>query len=101
MAIARALLATPVVLVLDEPSAALDPQSEQTVLAAYDGVNGRTAHTVIVITHRHALAMAARRVVVLDDSSIVEEGAPAELMRRRGPFASLFSADPTSRAATP
>ena len=100
MAIARALLATPVVLVLDEPSAALDPQSEQTVLAAYDGVNGRTIHTVIVITHRFALAMAAHRVVVLDDSSIVEQGAPTELMRRGGAFARLFSAEHTSRVAT-
>jgi ATP-binding cassette subfamily B protein len=100
MAIARALLAKPVVLVLDEPSAALDPQSEQTVLAAYHGGNGRTVQTVIVITHRYALAMAAGRVVVLDDSSIVEEGAPAELMLREGAFARLFSVEHMSRAAT-
>src|SRR5262249_21655198 len=55
MAIARALLARPVVLVLDEPSAALDPQSEQTVLAAYRGTKERSDHTVVVITHRYAL----------------------------------------------
>ena len=61
MAIARALVARPVVLVLDEPSAALDPQMEQTVLAAYGGEHAGNGHTVVVITHRYQLAMAAGR----------------------------------------
>jgi ABC-type multidrug transport system fused ATPase/permease subunit len=91
MAIARALVARPVVLVLDEPSAALDPLSEQTVLAAYRGISGRRDRTVVVMTHRYALAMAAGKVVVLEDSSIVEEGPPADLMVRGGAFRKLFS----------
>ena len=101
MAIARALVARPVVLVLDEPSAALDPQMEQTVLAAYGGAYAGNGHTVVVITHRYQLAMAADRVIVLDGSSIVEEGAPADLMMRGGAFARLFSLEHTSRVATP
>jgi ATP-binding cassette subfamily B protein len=97
MAIARAILARPVVLVLDEPSAALDPQAEQTVLAAYRGPSGARDRTVVVITHRYVLAMAATRVVVLDDTAIVEEGIPTELMARQGPFARLFSSEHASR----
>ena len=101
MAIARALLARPVVLVLDEPSAALDPQMERMVLAAYSGEHAGNGHTVVVITHRYGLAMAAGRVIVLEGTSIVEEGAPADLMMRGGAFARLFSLEHTSRLATP
>jgi ATP-binding cassette subfamily B protein len=97
MAIARVILARPVVLVLDEPSAALDPQAEQTVLAAYRGSGEVRDRTVVVITHRYALAMAATRVVVLDGTSIVEEGTPTDLVARQGSFARLFSAEHASR----
>src|SRR5215831_6036885 len=99
MAIARAILARPTVLVLDEPSAALDPQAEQTVLAAYRGSGEVRDRTVVVITHRYALAMAATRVVVLDETSIVEQGTPTDLVARQGPFARLFSAEHASRLA--
>jgi ATP-binding cassette subfamily B protein len=93
MAIARAILARPLVLVLDEPSAALDPRAEQTVLAAYRGAIASRAQTVVVITHRYALAMAATRVIVLHDCSIVEEGRPEDLIVRGGPFAQLFATE--------
>jgi len=101
MAIARTILAKPVVLVLDEPSASLDPQAEQTVVAAYRGETGPRNQTVVVITHRYAVAMAATRVVVLDDNRIVEDGAPADLLARNGAFARLFSSEHTSRLTHP
>ena len=91
LAVARALLAAPPVLVLDEPTAALDPESEQQVAAGFEKVmRGRTT---ILITHRAALARRADQVAVLDGARVVEHGAPDELMARGGRFAQLFAAD--------
>jgi ATP-binding cassette subfamily B protein len=88
IALARALLLDPAVLVLDEPTAAMDPAAERHALAGYEQVmRGRT---ILVITHRMALAAAADRVLVLRDAGIVEQGSPTELRTRDGAFARLF-----------
>ena len=88
IALARAFLADPAVLVLDEPTAALDPIAQRQVIDGYRRVmKGRTT---ILITHRRELAMAADRVVVLDGARVVDEGAPQVLAARGGPFATLF-----------
>ncbi len=88
IALARALLLSPAVLVLDEPTAALDPVAERHALEGYqDVMHGRTT---LLITHRMALAAAADRVLVLGDAGIVEQGRPAELRARGGAFAELF-----------
>ena len=89
IAIARALLVNPSVLVLDEPSAALDPAAERHVLDGYERV--MHGHTTLIITHRLALASAADRVLVLGANGIIEEGAPIELRARGGAFARLFA----------
>jgi ATP-binding cassette, subfamily B, bacterial len=71
IAIARALLVNPSVLVLDEPTAALDPATEQQVAEGYDRImRGRTT---ILITHRMALAARADRVLVLGGNGVLEE----------------------------
>jgi ATP-binding cassette subfamily B protein len=88
IAIARAFLADPAVLVLDEPTAALDPGSERQVVAGYGAImKGRTT---ILITHRLELARQADRVVVLDGAKIAETGTPEELRTGQGSFAKLF-----------
>ena len=90
IAIARAFLANPSVLVLDEPTAALDPASERQVVESYLAVmRGRTS---IVISHRAAVAEAADQVAVVEGSRLVETGPPRVLAASGGAFARLFGA---------
>jgi ATP-binding cassette subfamily B protein len=89
IATARAFLADPRVLVLDEPTAALDPATEQEVISGLEAVmHGRTT---IVITHRLDVASRADRVLVLENARVLDEGTPADLAARGGRFADLFS----------
>jgi ATP-binding cassette subfamily B protein len=91
LATARAFLADPAVLVLDEPSAALDPASERRVVEGYERVmRGRST---IVITHRLDLARKADRIIVLDGARIVEQGPYLELQAHHGRFAELFGVE--------
>jgi ATP-binding cassette subfamily B protein len=90
IAVARALLAEPSVLVLDEATASLDPQVEAQVLSGYEAaMRGRTT---IVITHRLELVKRVDRVIMLENGMVAEEGSPAALLQRRGSFRALFTA---------
>ena len=91
LVLARSFLAAPSVLVLDEPSAALDPGAEREVIAGFRHImRGRT---VIVISHRLDVVRSADTVVVIDGARVVESGPPAVLEGRDGPFSRLFLAD--------
>ena len=90
IALARALLANPTVLVLDEPSASLDPVAERHMVEGFQRVmRGRTT---IVITHRREIVRAADRAIVLVNARIADEGAPSALAARSGAFNDLFEA---------
>ena len=88
---ARAFLADPAVLILDEATSSLDLPSEAMVQRALDTLlRGRTA---IIIAHRLSTVEHADRVLVLDHGSVIEDGAPATLIRRDGGvFAEMHSA---------
>lgn len=91
VALARAFLANPTVLVLDEPTAALDPVAERIVTEGYRRV--MRDRTTILITHRRDLAMQADSIVVLDGAKVAEIGSPSQLAQRSGVFARLFDLD--------
>jgi len=90
LAIARALLKDPPILILDEATSALDPVTEARVTAALDEVmKGRTT---FVIAHRLATVRNATRILVFDNGRIIEAGTYDELVQRGGFFADLVKA---------
>jgi len=89
LALARAFLAEPRVLVLDEATSSLDLQTEMQIERALDVVlQGRTA---IIIAHRLATAMKADRIAVVDDHHIVELGTHDELVAIGGRYAAMYA----------
>jgi ATP-binding cassette subfamily B protein len=91
IALARAFLADPSVLVMDEPTAALDSISQRQVIeGARAMMRGRT---ILLITHRREVAMAADHAVVLDGARVVDAGPPRDLAARSQAFARLFEID--------
>jgi len=91
VAFARAFLADPDVLILDEATSSLDVPSERMVQQALETV--LSDRTALVIAHRLSTVQIADRVLVLEHGRIVEDGSPAELIRRAdGRYASLHRA---------
>jgi len=88
LAIARALLSDPPILILDEATSALDTESERLVQEAVDRLlQGRT---VFVIAHRLSTITHADQIVFLDRGEIVERGTHAELLEKRGAYSRLY-----------
>jgi ATP-binding cassette subfamily B protein len=90
VAFARAFLADPAVLILDEATASLDLPAERAVQRALGTVlHGRTA---VIIAHRLSTVAIADRVLVMDGGRIIEDGPPEDLLAGTGAFATLHAA---------
>ncbi|HEX9335831.1 MAG TPA: ABC transporter ATP-binding protein [Pseudonocardiaceae bacterium] len=90
VAFARALLADPAVLVLDEATSSLDVPTERAVQDALETV--LTDRTALIIAHRLSTVLIADRVLVIDDGRVVEDGTPEDLVSGEGRFADLHRA---------
>ena len=102
IALARARLVDPAILLLDEATSTLDLASEARVVRAMGAVaQGRTT---LVIAHRLQTAMAADRIVVVEDGRVAEQGTHAELLAGGGRYTAMwhaFEGDPPAVAAAP
>jgi putative ABC transport system ATP-binding protein len=99
VAVARAYVADPDLLVLDEATSAVDPATEQRLTRALDTLtNGRTTLT---IAHRLSTAERADEILVVDGGHVVQRGTHAELVDADGPYAGLHSSWRRSSAGEP
>ncbi len=88
LAIARAYMREAEVLVLDEPTAALDARAEAEVFTRFRALT--TGRTALLISHRFSSVRRADRIVVLADGQVLEAGTHEELVRHGGRYAELF-----------
>jgi ATP-binding cassette subfamily B protein len=88
LALARAYLRKAEILILDEPTAALDAQAEHEVYNQFAEL--ATDHMVLLISHRFATVRIADRILVLDEGQIREQGTHDDLVAKQGLYANMF-----------
>ena len=89
LAIARAFYSNHDILILDEPTASLDPLAEQEIYTQFDML--RENKTSIFVSHRLSSATVADKILVIDGGVLTEQGNHQELMKKRGTYYELFS----------
>jgi ATP-binding cassette, subfamily B, bacterial len=86
--IARGILLNAPILILDEPTSSVDSETEALIMEGLDEL--MTGRTTFIIAHRLSTVRQADLILVVRDGQIVEQGTFTELLRKRGPFASLY-----------
>jgi ATP-binding cassette subfamily B protein len=99
VAIARTLVKNPPILLLDEATSALDTRTEQEVLATLHRVS--TGRTSLSIAHRLSTIADADAILVLSEGRLAEQGTHAELLRRDGLYAEMWTRQLSEREAEP
>ena len=89
LALARALLLEPAILLLDDPAAALDPGTEEELFSALE--TATSGRTTFIIAHRLSTLRRADRILVLDQGRIVQQGTHEQLMREGGTYLRAMS----------
>jgi len=95
VAIARTLLKDPPILILDEATSALDSRTEAAIQETLQGVAAR--RTSIVIAHRLSTVVDADQIVVLDQGRVAERGTHAQLLRKNGLYAEMWTRQQSER----
>lgn len=89
IAISRAFFRDSDIMILDEPTASLDPMAEQEIFTQFDELRGNK--TTIFVSHRLSSATIADKIIVLENGNMVEMGSHNELMKLNGKYAELFT----------
>ena len=89
LAIARAFYRDSEIMILDEPTASLDPMAEQEIFNQFDTL--REGKTTIFVSHRLSSAVIASKILVLEYGELIEEGNHHELMEKKGKYYDLFT----------
>ena len=89
LAIARAFYADSDIMILDEPTASLDPMAEQEIFNQFDRL--RNNKTTVFVSHRLSSATIADQIIVIENGCLIEKGSHRELMTRQGKYYDLFT----------
>jgi len=99
LTIARAILRDSPILILDEPTSSLDPETERLIIAALERL--QAGRTTFIIAHRLSTVRMADRIVVIEDGRVAEQGSLETLLARPGPFAAMYGARTQNRHEDP
>lgn len=89
LAIARAFYGDSDIMILDEPTASLDPMAEQQIFNQFDSL--RSHKTTVFVSHRLSSATIADQIIVIENGCLIEKGSHRELMERQGKYYTLFT----------